>query len=112
MTPPRKTAGQVAIKDEFNGDTAHLCESIEALLWFDDQNALVPHPLGGHAKALLSAAYVRLKATTPGHLELEAAIEAILPHVWGARSTRRERAIKIIDALAQDPTCSTFLDKA
>lgn len=46
--------------DDFNGDNAALCRSIEALLSLDAAGALVPHGLGGHARGLLSAAFVRL----------------------------------------------------
>lgn len=46
--------------DTFNGDTAHLRQSIEALIALDAEGALVPHGIGGHARTLLTAAYHRL----------------------------------------------------
>jgi len=46
--------------DDFKGDNAALCRSIEALLSLDAAGALVPHGVGGHARGLLSAAFVRL----------------------------------------------------
>jgi hypothetical protein len=49
-----------AARDEFNGDNAALCRSIEALLALDAAKALVPHGVGGHARSLLSAAMARL----------------------------------------------------
>ena len=48
------------IKDTFQGDDAKLRDSIAALLALDADNALVPHGIGGHARGLLSAAWVRL----------------------------------------------------
>ncbi|WP_254227843.1 hypothetical protein [Burkholderia gladioli] len=49
-----------ALMDDFRGDDAHLVRSIEALIALNDEGALVPHGIGGHARALLSAAAVRL----------------------------------------------------
>jgi len=46
--------------DDFRGDDAHLIRSIEALIALSDAGALTPHGIGGHARALLSAAAVRL----------------------------------------------------
>lgn len=46
--------------DTFNGDTDHLRRSIAALLALDDEGALRPHGIGGHAHKLLTAAYHRL----------------------------------------------------
>lgn len=51
--------------DDFNGDTEHLVDCIDALLDLDDAKALVPHGLGGkgsHAYRLLCAARQRLAA--------------------------------------------------
>lgn len=48
------------ITDTFRGDNDGLRSSIEALLHLDEKGALVPHGIGGHARDLLSAAYVRL----------------------------------------------------
>ena len=53
------------IEDTFRGDTDNLRRSIKALIELDEAKALVPHGIGGHAKGLLSAAYVRL-STPPG----------------------------------------------
>jgi hypothetical protein len=49
------------IEDTFNGDTAHLCRCIEALIRLNDDDALAPHGIGGHARNLLAAAYHRLR---------------------------------------------------
>lgn len=46
--------------DTFNGDNDHLRECIKALLAMDADGVLVPHGIGGHARALLTAAYHRL----------------------------------------------------
>jgi hypothetical protein len=48
--------------DGFNGDTPHLIRCIHALLNMDAKGALVPHGVGGHARALLTAAASRLAA--------------------------------------------------
>lgn len=48
------------INDEFRGDTEHLRRSIKALIEMDDLGSPVPHGIGGHARALLSASYHRL----------------------------------------------------
>lgn len=54
------------LTDTFHGDNDQLCGSIKALLDLDAENALVPHGVGGHARALLSAAAIRLSATPAG----------------------------------------------
>lgn len=51
-------------RDTFRGDTTCLVQSIIALLELDADGALVPHGIGGHARALLSAAASRLAAPT------------------------------------------------
>lgn len=56
---PEQVKGAVGA-DTFRGDTANLRRSIEALLALDAKGALVPHGIGGHARALLTAAYHRL----------------------------------------------------
>lgn len=48
------------IEDEFRGDNSALRASIKALIEFNDEGAIVPHGIGGHARALLAAAYHRL----------------------------------------------------
>lgn len=48
------------MKDEFRGDNANLISNIKALLELDDEKALVPHGIGGHAYKLLEAAACRL----------------------------------------------------
>ena len=53
-----------AIKDEFRGDDARLCECIKALIEMSDDGILVPHGIGGHARSLLAASYHRLKKRT------------------------------------------------
>lgn len=50
--------------DDFKGDDAALCRSIDALLSLDAAGALVPHGIGGHARGLLSAASARLSGAT------------------------------------------------
>jgi len=52
---------KIPITDEFNGDTEHLRRSIKALIEMSDDGALVPHGLGGHARALLAASHQRLR---------------------------------------------------
>jgi len=49
------------INDEFRGDNDHLRECIKALIELDDDKALVPHGIGGHARALLASAYHRIE---------------------------------------------------
>lgn len=57
----RRGAAQCsAIRDEFCGDNKHLKDSIKALISLSDDNALVPHGIGGHARNLLAACYHRL----------------------------------------------------
>jgi hypothetical protein len=48
------------IEDGFRGDDALLCECIRALIELNDDGALVPHGIGGHARQLLAACYHRL----------------------------------------------------
>lgn len=48
------------ITDTFRGDTEHLRRCMKALIELDDEKALVPHGIGGHARGLLAAAYHRL----------------------------------------------------
>jgi hypothetical protein len=58
------------IHDTFRGDNKLLRESIKALIELDNANALVPHGIGGHARTLLAACYLRLpnnKLTEPHH---------------------------------------------
>lgn len=54
--------GSAALTDMFQGDDAALIRSIEALIAMNDNGALVPHGIGGHARSLLSAAAVRLSS--------------------------------------------------
>lgn len=54
------------IEDEFRGDNALLCESIEALIRLNDDGALVPHGIGGHARCLLAACFRRLSKQGEG----------------------------------------------
>lgn len=49
------------ITDDFNGDNEHLRRCIRALIELNDDGCIVPHGIGGHARALLSASYHRLK---------------------------------------------------
>ena len=52
MSTPR-----TEIEDTFNGDNKHLRSCIEALINLSDGGSLVPHGLGGHARALLASSY-------------------------------------------------------
>jgi hypothetical protein len=61
----------------FRGDNANLIRSIEALLELDAEGALVPHGVGGHARALLSAAAVRL-AAQPTDAEVTDAMDTLV----------------------------------
>lgn len=49
-----------SIKDTFNGDNEHLRASIKALINLNDDDALVPHGIGGHARELLASSYHRI----------------------------------------------------
>lgn len=48
------------IRDEFRGDDVLLCDCIRALIELNDDGAMVPHGIGGHARQLLAACYHRL----------------------------------------------------
>ena len=48
------------IRAEFRGNNKHLKACIKALIGLSDDNALTPHGIGGHARALLAACYHRL----------------------------------------------------
>lgn len=50
------------IHDDFRGDDAALIRSSEAMINLSDRKALVPHGLGGSARALLAAFIVRMRA--------------------------------------------------
>lgn len=54
------------IQDTFNGDNEHLRSCIKALIQLNDDGCLVPHGIGGHARALLASSYHRI-----AHLERE-----------------------------------------
>lgn len=59
----RAMAGEIeADAGRFRGDDAALARNITALIELSDAGALVPHSLGGHARALLAAAASRLSA--------------------------------------------------
>lgn len=49
------------IVDEFRGDNDLLLDCIVALIRMNDDGVLAPHGIGGHARGLLAACYVRLK---------------------------------------------------
>lgn len=57
-------ANDWAIRDEFRGGNALLRDCIKALINLNDDNALVPHGIGGHARNLLAACYHRLPNAT------------------------------------------------
>ena len=48
------------IVDHFSGDDEALRASIKALIELNDDGALSPHGMGGHARSLLASAYHRL----------------------------------------------------
>lgn len=79
-TTPATTPADGELHDDFRGDDAQLVSCIKALISMSDAGALVPHGIGGHARALLSAAAVRLSLATPSPgkapSELIAEIEA------------------------------------
>jgi hypothetical protein len=62
--------------DTFRGDNADLVLSIKALIELNDEGALVPHGLGGHARGLLSDAAARLSSPTPHKAEVAEPAEA------------------------------------
>ena len=57
-TPDADWEGEIL--DEFRGDDEHLRQCIKALIKMNDDGVLVPHGIGGHARALLAASYHRL----------------------------------------------------
>ena len=61
-TGPLETMASRIGPDTFRGDTENLRRSIKALVELDMEGALVPHGIGGHARALLTAAYHRLSS--------------------------------------------------
>lgn len=78
--------------DNFRGDNANLIASINALLELDAEGALVPHGIGGHARALLSAAASRLSASiadTAGAKRLETTSENIARDIREGRFPQR-----------------------
>ena len=52
------------IEDEFRGSTEHLRDCIKALIEMSDDQILIPHGLGGHARKLLASSYHRLAPAT------------------------------------------------
>lgn len=60
LESPTDTEMKKPIEDEFKGGNAHLCESIKALIKMNDDGILVPHGIGGHARAMLASCYHRL----------------------------------------------------
>lgn len=95
-------SGEPHRADDFNGDTSHLIDCIDALLDLDDSKALVPHGVGGrgsHAYRLLCAARHRLSSTAALDAEVER-LRAIVARVQQAVAycppedmTAREAAI-------------------
>jgi hypothetical protein len=64
--PAAPPVGAVCVPgDGFNGTTEHLVQCIHALLHLDEEGALVPHGIGGHARSLLTAAASRLTPAPP-----------------------------------------------
>ena len=49
------------IVDDFNGDNAHLIRSARALVHLNDDGALVPCGIGGHARDIICALLLRLQ---------------------------------------------------
>lgn len=56
----RNALSQAKMTDDFRGDDEELLLSIIALVQLNDDKALIPHGIGGHARTLLSAAAVRM----------------------------------------------------
>lgn len=56
----RRQGATTPIEDTFRGDNNLLRDCIKSLIELNDQNALVPHGIGGHARTLLAACYHRL----------------------------------------------------
>lgn len=77
MTTPATTPADWELHDDFRGDDAHLVSCIKALISLSDEGALVPHGIGGHARALLSAAAVRLSLATPSPGKADAGQEKL-----------------------------------
>lgn len=66
-----KTVGDIVLTDTFCGDDDALIRSVEALIAMDLEGALVPHGIGGHARALLSDLVVRLNKRNQQNAELK-----------------------------------------
>lgn len=115
--------------DHFNGDDAHLVRSIRALLALDSADSLVPHGVGGLARACLAAAACRLEARAiddhgvamlvnqlrdvaiefHGTQQLRARISGlVLPFIQAARAAairgalRSSEALQLLDYVLQD----------
>lgn len=65
MTDNTPLVERARFDDDFRGDTVHLLNCAKALLELDDENALIPHGLGGHAKNIINALAARLTASLP-----------------------------------------------
>jgi len=84
MTTPATTPADGELHDDFRGDDAQLISCIKALISMNDAGALVPHGIGGHARALLSAAAVRLYLATPSPGKAQ---EPVAWHIGNADGT-------------------------
>ncbi|KVC45176.1 hypothetical protein [Burkholderia diffusa] len=102
-----------ALTDTFRGDDACLVRNIKALLELDAEGALVPHGVGGHARALLSAAAIRL-AASPGEqptatpADLEGLRRAILAPRAIARDEDGMLSHPAVPYLDEDVNYETF----
>lgn len=104
------------IRDTFDGDTEHLRRSIAALLELDAAKALVPHGIGGHARTLLEAAYVRLAAPPSEEVvkALNLALEMLGRYEPGdSRAVSDEYvAMAAVAAGRADAKCVRVIDRA
>lgn len=103
MTTPATTPADGELHDDFRGDDANLVSCIKALISLSDEGALVPHGIGGHARALLSAAAVRLSLATPSPGKADAE---------DAARWRHARKAFWINGDPADVLCSSDADKA
>lgn len=76
-----ETVGDVVLTDTFRGDDSNLIDSIASLIELDREGALVPHGIGGHARALLESAAIWLKRKAPALCEDEGCPHHGTPHI-------------------------------
>lgn len=76
-----ETVGDIVLTDTFRGDDSNLINSIASLIELDREGALAPHGIGGHARALLESAAIRLKRKAPALCEDEGCPHHGTPHI-------------------------------